>query len=828
MQALRTYLRDADPDAVRRHLGRGAPDVAQLLPELRDLFADLPEPASLDAEGARFRLFDATATFLRGIASEAPLLIVLDDVHAADAPSLLLLEFASAELVDAPIIVLAAYRDPELQPGDPVAAALGSVGRRAGTRITLAGLPEPEVASFIQLSAHAEPPPSLVAAIAAETEGNPLFIGEIVRLLASENRLAQAADASWRVSIPETVKDVIGRRLHRLSPECAETLSTASVVGREFGLDLVERLTGRAVDELLAALDEAAAARVVTDVPGSPGRTRFTHQLIRDTLYDSLPQMRRLELHRSAGEAIEALAGTDVSPYLSELAHHFFHALPRAEPEVAVDYMRRAARQATALLAHEEAARLYASALQALELRSGTEPELQRSLLLELGESLDRSGDMPNARDAFLRAAALARATGAAEDLARAALGYGGRIVWARSARDRLIVPLLEEALAAIGKEPTTLRARLLARLAGALRDERDPARRVATAELAVETARRTGDPASLVYALAGLCGARHGIGAEDERLAIAAELRAAARAVGDKEHEFDANTAEALVYFDRGALEEVRARVAAASALADELRQPSHQWFAATNRTLLALHEGRFEEAERTVEEGIEIGRRATPGDIAEGTYCLQLYEVRRQRGRTADVYELVATTARDYPARPVFRSGLARVALELGRHSEARELFEELASNDFHSVPRDNEWLLAASYLTDVCVGLGDVVRAGTLYDLLEPSAVKVVNDVAEGCAGSVQRLLGMLAAMLGRKDQAVAHLRAAIERNTEIGTTPWVAEARVELAEVLLGLGEREEAEQLLDDAWATAAELGMVPLSRRIELLRRASP
>ena len=358
VQALRAYVRDSPTTELRQRLGQAAPDVAHLLPEVRELYPDLPDPPAMDTEGARFRLFDSTAAFLRNVAAEQPLLIVLDDVHAADASSLLMLEFVAAELADARVLLLAVYRDPELDSGDPIAAALASVARHASTRITLSGLHEPEVAVFIEASAHVEPAPSLVSAIAAETEGNPLFVGEIVRLLAGEGRLSDPADASWRVTIPETVKEVIGRRLHRLTSECSETLAVASVVGREFPLDLVERLTARPGAELLALLDEGITARLVTDVPGSPGRLRFTHALVRDTLYDALPHGRRLDLHRRAGEAIETLAGDDPRSR-SEIAHHFFHALPAVEPTVVVEHARRAAEEATLVLAHEEAARLY-------------------------------------------------------------------------------------------------------------------------------------------------------------------------------------------------------------------------------------------------------------------------------------------------------------------------------------------------------------------------------------------------------------------------------------------------------------------------------------
>ena len=247
--------------------------------------------------------------------------------------------------------------------------------------------------------------------------------------------------------------------------------------------------------------------------------------------------------------------------------------------------------------------------------------------------------------------------------------------MWTRQGGDRLVVPLLEEALAEVGEEATPLRSHLLARLAGALRDERDPARRVEIGRLAVTTARQTGDAASLAYALAGLCGALHGIGAHEPRLEITRELRETARQIGDKEHEFEAWIAEVMIYLERGAMPETRERLATISRLGDELRQPSHQWFAFTNHALLALHEGRFDDAEKLAEQGYEIGRRAEP-DIAVACHSLQLYEVRRQQGRHAEVYDLVATVARDNSARPVFRCALARLALELGRLSEARQL--------------------------------------------------------------------------------------------------------------------------------------------------------
>lgn len=824
VQALRTHVRECDRAALAEQLGRGTADVAQLLPELHELFEGLPEPLPLDSEDARFRLFDSTAAFLRRAAAAQPLVVVLDDMHAADAPSLLLLEFVASSLADARLLVVATYREPELEPGDPTGAALAGLARHASTRLSLGGLRESEVASYIELTSHVEPPASLVAAIAAETEGNPLFVGEIVRLLAADGRLAEPADAVGRLAIPETVKEVIGRRLARLSADCRETLAVASVLGREFPLTVLELLTGRAPAELLPLLDEAIATRVVADVPGSPGRVRFAHALVGDTLYDALPPGRRLELHRRAAEAIEAAAGPDADERLSELAHHFFRALPAVEPERVVSYARRAGDHAQTVLAHEEAARLYESALQAHGLRAEPDRSVELGLLLSLGEALARAGDMPQAKDGFLRAAALARAAGNAQLLAAAALGYGGRTVWSRASGDPVIVPLLEEALAALGEDEIELRARILARLAGALRDEHDPTPRVAIGRLAVETARRTGDPAALSYALRGLCAAQHALSDHEDRLRVAAELRELARTTADIEAECEALAAEMLVYGEVNDFDRVRAHAARSLAVSGELRQPSQRWFAAAVTAMLALHEGRLADAERLVAEANELGARAE-AVLAAAAYAIQLYLLRREQGRAEEAYEPLRRVAVERPSRAFFRCALAALTAEAGRHAEARRLFEELAANGFAPVPRDNEWLLAAAFLVDACAALGDVPRAATLYQELRPLEERSTSDIPEGSAGAMARHLGVLAALLGRDDEAEAHLRRAIEIDEATGGRPWVAYAQADLAAVLRRQGSPAEAESLETAARAAAAELGLGRLAARIE---RAAP
>ena len=469
VQALRAAVRDTDSAALLAHLGAGAAQLAQIVPELRQRFPDLPEPPALESEVARFRLFDATAEFLGNISQAPPTVLVLDDLHAADAPSLLLLRFLARELRSTHILLLAAYRDVDPIPGRPLTETLAEVAREPVTRrVSLGGLSEREVAQYVKLTASQIASTPLVAAVHQETEGNPLFVGEIVRLLAVEG-VASESTAEARLAIPQSIRDVIARRLNHLSHECNRLLVLAAVIGREFALDALARLAGVSEDGLLDVLDEAMAARVLADVPGAADRLRFAHVLIRDTLYEGLAAARRARLHRQVVAALEALYGDEPGQHLAELAHH---SIASSDVDKALRYAQRAGDRALALLAYEEAARLYQTALDALDLADVRDERTRCELLLSAGEAQMRAGNTQAAKRAFLDAAGIGRRLGLPRELARAAAGYAREDMYLRAAGDDRLVPLLEEGLVALADEDVALRVRLLARLAGALRDE--------------------------------------------------------------------------------------------------------------------------------------------------------------------------------------------------------------------------------------------------------------------------------------------------------------------------------------------------------------------
>ena len=686
VQALRAYVRDRAAAELRDELGRGAPELVPLLPELRELFPDLPKPFAPESEGARFRLFESTAGFLVRASEARPLVIVLDDLHAADAPSLLLLRFVARVLASTRILVVCAYRDVDPTPRHPLTEMLAEIIREPVTRrLSLRGLRRQDVAAYVEAAASELASPALVSAVHEETEGNPLFVGEIVRLLSVEGVPPDSA-APVRLAIPDSVHDVIARRLSHLSEQCHRLLLLASVLGREFALTTLARLGTVSEDELLDTIDEAIAARVVSDVPGDPERLRFAHVLIRDTLYERIAAARRIRLHREVVEALEALYGDDPGPHLAELAHHAFRG---TDVEKALLYANRAADRALALLAYEEAGRLYETALEALDLTRPSDEPARCELLLSLGAAEARAGNTSAADRALLEAAGIARRLGLSRELARAAAEYGGRKVWARGSDVPGLLPLLEEGLAGLGDQDVKLRARLLARLSGALRDDRSRDRRDALSREAVEHARRTGDPAALVEALDGRGMAILAPDTLAETIAVATELREVAERISDRERVVDGYMHRIAAQAVTGDVGAVQADLDAAEPLADELGQPAHQWDVAAVQAMLALAAGRLDEGEELAERALALGMRALPAG-AIPVYEIQRYTLACFRG-SADVEPIIRDLIAEHPTRPVFRCVLAHLHARLGRLPEARSALHELATDEFSGLPFD-----------------------------------------------------------------------------------------------------------------------------------------
>jgi tetratricopeptide (TPR) repeat protein len=824
MQCLRAYLRGQEPDTLRDQLGPGAVDIAQMLPEVDALFPELPQLPSVDPESARFRLFDSTATFLRNAADAGGLVAVIDDLHAMDTASLLFLRFLAGQIADMRILLVATYRDVELTRDHPLTSSITDLAREPTTQhVHLGGLAEPDVALLVERTSEVAPSPALVSALHRQTKGNPLFAGEAIRMLSGEG-LSVVDEGEIRLFIPGAVREVIMRRLAQLSEAGRKTMTLASVLGPEIGIEALRRLAGHAVEKFAETVDEIAASGLLVEV-GARGRFRFSHDLVREVLYEEITPLQRARLHWRVGELLEHIHAANLDPYLAEIAYHFYEGASSETATKSAEYARRAAEHAAHRLAYEESAHLYRMALQATELAGSVDPVERSDLLLGLGDAQARSGNLSGARETFLHAFDLARRAGLARQTGRAALGYGGRFVWARAGRDPHVVPMLQDALVMLGGGDDGMRIRLLARLACAQRDSPDREHSASLSKQAIDLARDLGDPATLAYALEGRIWSIWWPENPTERLELSAECRQVAAEIHDAERMMQALASSAGALLELGSVQEAKNQVETSIRTAEELRQPAHKWLGDAFNALILLFEGRFGPAEELIQATLEGDAPTSVRDNVSAAR-FQLFLLRREQGRVDEIEAVVRASIEDFPSYPLHRPALACLLIDVGRTSEAKAIFGELASNDFAALHRDSEWILGTSLAAEACWMLGDIAAAAVLYEQLIPLSGRHAIGLAEGSIGALDRYLGLLAQLLGRTDDAEHHLEDAIAMNQKMGARPWTAHGQHDLAGLLLsrdGPGDRERAMGLLQEALMTAEELGMVVLEAKIRTL-----
>ena len=813
IEAVRAHLGQVPRGELRARLGVHAQELARVLPEL----ADGGEADGAGGSGApteRYRLFEAVSAVLVDASRSRPVLLVLDDLHWADRPTLLMLRQTVRATEGVPLLLVATYRDTER--GDALLDTLADLRREHFLeRIALGGLEEKDAAALVHQLATDGLPGDVDDALLGEAMGNPFFLEEMVRGLHAGPAPARGRDAvaDRRPPVPEGIREVLGRRMARLSDSTRRLLRAAAVIGREFPLELLEEVAGMPEEELDAGLEEATTAQVILEIPDEYGRFAFSHALIRQTLYDDLSATRRARLHGRVAEILEALAGDDPA-MLSSLAYHFFRAPPATGLPKAVEYAERAAHHANVQLAYEEAARLYELAVHGLDRTDRDDPRRAR-LLFALGEAHLKAGNSAAARAAFSSAHELAQVRGDADAIARAALGYGATAHIVGGVVNRTTVARLEEALDAIGEEDTPLRARLLARLAIELRfsGEVDRERFATLPSDAMDVARRLGDPASIGYALVARHWCLWGPENVQDRLATADDLLRLAVRSGDKKLQRQGHQWRMMDLLELGDIVAVDAEIASFERLARERRRLSEQFYLQLFRAMRAMLAGRFDDVEALSRDALRLGERVQDSNASQAC-LLQMVALRREQGRLAEMQEPVADHVARYPAIPGWRCVLAHVHAQLGEHDAARAELDALADGGFAALPIDGLWLGGIALLAEVAADLGDASHAPALYERLLPYAHR---NVALGwvaiCIGSASRQLGLLATLLDDPEVAGRHFRDALELHARMGADPLLARTQLDYADLLLRTGRERRGHELLDAARSRAKALGM---------------
>jgi tetratricopeptide (TPR) repeat protein len=831
VEALRAYAQTCDVNRLRKELGPGAPDVARIVSEVRERLRIQPRPKG-DPEEERYRLLQAVSDFLGSAAAAKPLLIVLEDLHSADRGTLEMLGHVARNLGDKRLLLVGTYRDIEVDRTHPLSAALAELRRLpAFGRILLRGLNADEVRRMLSGIAGQDVPWGLAEAVHRQTEGNPLFVQEVVRYLAEEGiierdkgRWRAKSDTPVEMRIPDGLRDVIGKRLSGLSESCNKVLSVAAVIGRDFQMEVLQKVANMSDDELFGALEEARKAAVIEERTGAGAKVnyRFAHAFFRQTLYEEIIAPRRIRLHQQVARALEEVYNNRLEQHAAELAEHFSYSSDRADLEKAVSYGEMAARRATDVYSYGEAVRLLEQALKVQEVLDPGEKLKRCDLLLALGWAHFRNHEYRRIMDNEAPAA-LALAEGAGDtqracqacllaNFAISGLGAGAAFGTAEAMRwvqafDRYAPPdTIERAWA-----DQALGGRKIAAgdVAGAW-----PLFRASTL-----LARKLGDASAFVN-----CGGDYlwYCTPTAEYVEEARQIASEMRRVWDKADPFsmaygmDCVGSFFLSLGEREAGEETHREEMESARLA---RMPVFQYLSQYLHACYHIMDGQLEEAAKCYDEVLRLGAEMGAPQIAAVMAISfgprlsgYLGSSRKELGHLEEWAKAAGLSV------PVPAPMRAYYLVCSGEEQEVVTVLNEAADHYAAEPEKTMHSFGALILLLETAVLAKHARAAEILLNLLEGAVYKTTGVGNPTC---VARHLGGAAALLGRYEKARKHYGEAIKVCTEMKFRPELALTRLQLAELLLEHYPKERAEALehLDFAISEFRDMKMRPWLER---------
>ena len=834
IQAIRACIAQRDVDQLRSEMGPGAADIAEIFPEVGQKLPDLEPAPPLGPEQARFRLFDSIATFLKKVSSDQPIILVLDDLHWADKPSLLLLEFLAKEIQTSAMLIIGCYRDIELSRQHPLTETLAQLSRHpVFQRASLEGLSQEDAGRLIETIVGFTPAQGLADQVYLHTEGNPFFMAEVVRLLSERGELFPGSDwTSGRIGIPEGVKEVLGQRLNRLSDQCNYALTNAAVIGREFNFELLSvLLEGTTEDQLLNSLEEGLANGLVEELTEPVGRYQFSHGLIQETLASELSINRRMRVHVRVAEALEKKYSGNATSHAAEIAHHYGEAAPVIGSEKLVHYALLAGESALAAYAYEDALIHFQRVLSAKgdQVIDGE----AASAMVGLGRAQAATGsahsfhealaNLTGAFDYYVEAGEVEKAVAVAEHPFTARPGH-------RTGAARLVARAL-----ALVPEDSPEAGRLLGRHGrnlGLNEGDYDGAQEAFRRAQAI--AQRDGDvvlEAQTLTDAANVDFYHLHIAEALERSTRAVEL---ARLVDAPHIEIDASYWQAASLRGLGNFDKVREHGEGLLRLAARLRD---RWWLAgalyTNERGYFV-KGDWQASRAYINDALDLlptdvrllAARAMleyeVGDFNLGdSYLDRLLKVKQQTPPGPTV---------EFAAAALIVPMIARISPSVeSRLDEARAAAETVLS--YPSVTPGYA-ALARAGLGLLAVRRSDAGEAQEHYTALEPQRRTLF--ATGGNRTAVDRLLALLAGTLGRFEQAVTHFEDSLATCRNAGFRSELAWTCHDYAEVLLQsplssqkdavADNKIQAKTLLDEASTISSELGMRPLMERIAVLQ----
>ncbi len=828
-EAIRHYVAHADEAQLLAHVEEYGSELARLAPALASRIPDLPPSKATDADTERYLLFAAVVGLLARVSQTQPVVLVLDDLQWADNASLLLLRHLAAAEQAMRVLVLGTYRDSELSRSHPLTDTLGILHRQHDvSHIELAGLDDSGVVAFLEAAAGQTLDDSgvgLAHAVYRETDGNPFFVSEVLRHLAETGAIYQDATGRWtseksldQITLPASVRVVIGARVGRLGQDAERVLSMAAVIGRDFDLDLLGRVTKTTEDELLDILDAATTAALVRELADTPGHYHFTHALIQHTLYEDLGLTRQARAHRQIGEALESLCGDRPGKRAGELARHWVNATQPIDLTKAISYSRLAGDTALGALAPADALRHYAQALDLYPQATDPDPVLALDLAIGLGTAQRQAGD-PAFRDTLIGASRRAADLNDTERLVAAALANNRGWFSAAGVVDTDKVEILELALDRLSTDNAD-RALVLATLCAELAHGSPLERRQLLAHEALAIAESKGDDATIVRVLNHVSIPLQVPPLLEQALEWTADALVRAERVGDPVLLFWATQWRAEAAARAGDIDEMDRCIDIRGSLVAQLDQPTLNWIDTYTRAKRAQIAGDPDQAEQLATEAFQIG---TDGGQPDATtiFRAQFLNVSVQRGTLADLIPLIEQAVSDNPTLPAFTAVLASAHAEADRTDDARDLLDAFAAADF-DLPQDQVWTTGMVSYAGAALECRDPKYAEPLFDRLAPWADQWSTAGGASTQGPVSHFLGGLATVLGRHAEADVYFAQAAASSDGAGAKFFAARTDLMWGRMLAerrAPGDTDNARELLDKAHAAAKANGYGNVERR---------
>lgn len=781
----------------------------------------LPDPGppgpTDDVDAPRRDLFDAVTGFLRRLATDRPIALILEDMHWAQVPTLAMLEHVLIGCADARMLVVATFRTTEPDRSEELATRLAELHRFDGVRrLDLGGLDTEAIAEFVGQIQQLRPPSARTAAalLRDKTGGNPFFLTELCNHLEVRGGWDGLATLSSRQTVPASIKDVIARRLGGLGPGVRDVIDQAAVLGEAFDLSALIATSEADLTSTLAAIDAAEAVGLIRAVPGSDGDFAFMHALTREAVLNGMAASRQRIMHARAAEALEGRADPSVVP---RVANHYLLAHVLGYHDKALRYSRQAARVAEQSLAYEDAATWFERAASLPELS----PEDRARLNFGAAANHVRSGDFARARAIYERVSAMD------DPLIRleAAVGYEDAS-WRPGLANSKAADLLASALEACGLDTNDSRyVQALASFGRALAFAGEATRAREVGSRAIDCSRGFGEPAVTLHAL--LASLWHGVTPEmsDIQLERSAELLLGVHSSRDYVALGSASHFRALVSYVVGRPDDLAASSAELQRAVQACGQPFFGFISACVRQALTYLRGDFGGAERWADIALHTGN-TFGADGTEGSYGVQMFMIRRETGDLKRFAGFV-DGGETFAGRWV--PGLLALYTELGCEPGMTRALNHLLNRNLGDHTEEAQWPMELVFMLDAALELGNREAVHALRPFVARYAGK---NLAAGqfvaVFGSADRYLARIAALSGDADAAEGHFVAALEMDRKMGAVVHAAETLARHALFAASGGRTDQARRLADRAREIAAPIGQSRVLDLVDSLLRAGP